>query len=114
MGWIQPRDARVQANLTPQWPSRRPHRIPHTGEEDMLPEAQEIATNSEDQPALVRQIGQSFDVSGMLVRVGPMGWAVILDADLPSRPAHVDAADKGAVLIDDNDLRLRFSGNRRR
>ena len=71
----------------------------------MRPVAQEVSTHSDDHPALGRKVGQPVDVSSVLVRVGPMLRTVVLDADLPLLPSHVDAADEFAVFVDDNDLR---------
>jgi len=51
---IEPRNARVDSDLNPVRPTRRPYRISHTGEEDMRPMAQEISTHPEDHPALGR------------------------------------------------------------
>ncbi len=69
---------------------------------------QKISTHPDDQPALGGEIGQPVDVASMLVGVLPVLRTVVLDAHLPFRPAHVDATDEAAVLVDDNDLRLRL------
>jgi hypothetical protein len=89
-------------------PTRCPRRIPHASEEDMRPVAQVISTQPDYHPTLGRQFGQPVDVASMLVGVRSMLRTVVLDADLPFRPSHVDAADELAVLVDNNDLRLRF------
>ena len=74
----------------------------------MRPIAQQISTHPNDRPALGCQFGQPVDVASVLVRVGPMLWTVVFDGDLPFGPPHVDAADEAAVLVDDEDLGLRF------
>ncbi len=77
----------------------------------MRPVAQEISTHPDDQPALGREVGQPVDVSSVLSGIVPMLRTVVLDADLPFRPPHVDAADERAVLVDDDDLAFCGFGN---
>jgi hypothetical protein len=49
-----------------------------------------------DDPALCGKVFQPLGILGMAVRVCPMLFAVILDADLPFGPTHIDAAPPSA------------------
>src|SRR5689334_19730566 len=105
-GWIEPRDARVESDFLPAGPTRRAGGVTHASQEDMRPVAQVIAAQPDDQPALGGESGQSVDIASMLVGVIPMLRTVILDADLPLLPSHVDAANEFAEFVENDDLRL--------
>ncbi|SKW28552.1 Uncharacterised protein [Mycobacteroides abscessus subsp. abscessus] len=65
-----------------------------------------IGAHPNDAPSFVNQLCGAFDVPSALLCARPMLRAVELDAYLVVRPSHVEASDKVAETIPDDELCL--------
>ena len=82
-------------------------------DDDVWPVPQHVRADADDPPAQRFEFGLSVDVARPYRGVRPMLSAVILDANQPVVPPHVDAALEGAESIEHFDLRTPRPQSRR-